>query len=164
MVYLAATVANAGEIVRGLPPTSLGVGMSALYLLGWLGFAVVTGCRPGSAALRRTSVVWAVLVAGSAVGGSLLRGGRASSLPGGDVGAGLLVVVAAPLYGLAGLLATDTAAALVAVTVVVAALTMALALVTRRRHRLRLVRRAQEAEGNRRADQSSAGLVPEPGA
>jgi hypothetical protein len=154
--YLVATVANAAEVLGGLPPTVIGVVASGLYLAAWLLFATVAGWRRGSADLRRTSVLWAVLVAGSALCGPLLRQGIGGAAPGTEAGVALVVAAAAPLYGLAGLLATDTAAALVGVTVTAAALTMVLALLARGQRRRRLVRRAREAEC-RRGPERAAG-------
>lgn len=135
LVHVGAALANARELLSGVRPTPVGVGGSAVYLAAWLGYAFVASGRRRCGVVRRMAVVWAVLVGGTAICGSLLRQNLDGvvHLSGGWLASVLLVAVAAPLYGLAGLFSADGLTALVGVPLGGAVLTMGVALIGRRR-------------------------------
>lgn len=125
--YVIATAANAGTLLFGAPPHPGGVLASLAYLAAWLGHAVVVGrCSRRFRALRRMAAFWAVAVGGTAICGTFLRLnlGTGAAIPGGWVAPAILLLVAAPLYGLAGWFGPDPLAVLVAVALACAALTL----------------------------------------
>lgn len=132
--HAGAALVNARELLLGLRPTPIGVAGSVAYFAVWLGYAFVAGRRRHCRSVRRMAVAWAVLVGGTAICGSLLRQnlGSGLNLAGGWSASALLVAVAAPLYGLAGLFSTDALTALVGVALGSAVLTMSSAQVGRR--------------------------------
>lgn len=132
--YVAAGAVNAADLVFGRRPSVAGAVWSAVYVTVWLACAVQAGRSRHSRQLRWTAVFWAVVIGGTALCGAFLRLnlGTGAAIPGGWVAPAVLLVVAAPLYGLVGLLHVEPLLAMLGVALGAAVLTMALALVARR--------------------------------
>ena len=131
--YLLAGSLNARAVVFGGVPEAGGVLASGCYLAAWLANAAQAGREGECRALRRMAAFWAVTIGGTAICGTLLRLhlGVGASVAGGWVVPAILLVVAAPLYGLAGWFSTDPLAVLVAVAMGTAALTIVVSLAAR---------------------------------
>jgi hypothetical protein len=133
--YLVATVLNAGALLFGGRPSVAAVVSSWAYLFAWLVHAFAAGRWRRCRSLRSMVVFWAVAVGGTAICGTFLRLnlGTGAAIPGGWVAPAILLVVAAPLYGLAGWWGADPLGVLVGVAVASAALTGVTALAARSR-------------------------------
>ena|GEM_PF-3250409 len=97
---------NASVISTGQRPGELGVVASLLFLTSWVGYLAASPDPHRHAALRRLNACWAAIIAGSALTASVV--GAHLSLTGGQLTEAALTVVsfllAAPLYGLTGLI------------------------------------------------------------
>lgn len=133
-LYALAGAVNGRELLAGVRPSMVGVVGSALYLAVWLVHAVRAGLRSGGGDLRRMAMVWAVVVAGTWLCSTFVRLdlGPGAAIPGGLVVPVLLLVLAAPAYGLVVLLPGAPLSALIPVVVGAALLTMASAIAARR--------------------------------
>lgn len=131
--YLVATVLNAGALLFGGRPSAAAVVSSWAYLAAWLVHAFAAGRWRRCRSLRSMVVFWAVAVGGTAICGTFLRLnlGTGAAIPGGWVAPAILLVVAAPLYGLAGWWGADPLGVLVGVAVASATLTGVTALAAR---------------------------------
>lgn len=154
--YVIAAAINARGLVATTRPGLAGVVASTCYLAAWLAHAARAGRCRECRALRRMAMYWAVTIGGTAICATLLpmrlgSGGMAN--PANWVLPAIVLVIAAPLYGLAGWFATDPLAVLTAVAVGAAMLTIVVALVARRTSPASV--RAPQLAGGR------AGLSPE---
>lgn len=100
---------NAAAIGAAQRPGWLGMTASVFFLASWVGYLAATRRTHRHAALRRLNACWAATIAGSALTASVV--GLQLSPLGGHVIEGVLAVVslllAAPLYGLTGLVGGD---------------------------------------------------------
>jgi len=100
---------NAAAIGAAQRPGWLGMTASVFFLASWVGYLAATRRTHRHAALRRLNACWAATIAGSALTASVV--GLQLSPLGGHFTEGVLAVVslllAAPLYGLTGLVGGD---------------------------------------------------------
>jgi hypothetical protein len=133
VLYLVAGGLNAGPLLAGARPTIAGVLASAAYGAAWLVWAFVAGRFNSCRSLRGMAGFWAMVIASAAICSTFVRlDARNGVAASGGMVASLLVVAAAPLYGMAGAFASEPLTALTAITVATGALTMALAAAARR--------------------------------
>lgn len=106
---LASCGLNAAAIGAAQRPGWLGMTASVFFLASWVGYLAATRRTHRHAALRRLNACWAATIAGSALTASVV--GLQLSPLGGHFTEGVLAVVslllAAPLYGLTGLVGGD---------------------------------------------------------
>lgn len=133
-MHVLAAAVNGRELLTGAQPAVVGVVGSALYLAVWLGHAVQAGLRRGYGDLRRIAMVWALVVAGTWLCSTFVRLDLVpgAAIPGGWVVPALLLVLAAPAYGLVVFVPGTPLSALIVVVVAAAVLTMAFAIGARR--------------------------------
>ncbi len=131
---LVAGALNAADLIFGRRPATAGMAWSVAYLAVWLAYAVQAGRSRSSRPLRWAAMFWAVVVGGTILCGALLRLnlGTGAAMPGGWVAPALLVVSAAPLYGLVGLSGVEPLLAMLGVAMGAATLTLSLALAAHR--------------------------------
>lgn len=131
--HLLAAGLNATALGGGEAPSAVGVAASVGYLVAWLGYAFRAGRCAECVPVRRLAGFWAAAVAAAAIGGSLLRQAP-SAVPEGASGFAvvLVVTVALPLYGIAGLFAVDPVAGLVPTALASAIVVTAVVAATRR--------------------------------
>jgi len=133
--YVIAGALNARALVATTRPGIAGVVASSCFLTAWLAYAARAGRCRKCRALRRMAMYWAVTIGGTAICGTLLPmrlSGGGETNPGNWVVPAIALVIAAPLYGLAGWFTTDPLAVLVAVAGGAAVLTIVVALLARR--------------------------------
>lgn len=103
---LAASALNATALGFGQRPDWRGMVASVAFLASWVGYLAATRPDRRPVALRRLNVCWAAIIAGSALTASVV--GLHLSPLGGQLIEGALAVcsllLAAPLYGLTGLI------------------------------------------------------------
>lgn len=132
VLYLVAGGLNAGPLLTGARPAVAGVLASAAYGAVWLVWAFVAGRFNNSRTMRGMAGFWAVVIAIAAICSTFVRlDARSGVAASGWIVASLLEVAAAPLYGLAGVLAGEPLMSLTAITVVAGGLTMAIAATAR---------------------------------
>jgi hypothetical protein len=133
VLYLVAGGLNAGPLLAAAHPPIVGTVASAAYVAAWLVWAFVAGRYNSCRSLRRMAGFWAVVIASAAICSTFVRlDARSGVAASGGVVASLLVVAAAPLYGMAGAVASEPLTALAATTVATGALTIALAATARK--------------------------------
>ncbi len=133
VLYLVAGVVNAGPLLGAARPTAAGTLTSTAYLAAWLVWALVAGCSDSCRSVRGMAGLWAVMIASAAICSTFVR----LDAPSGVAGSGwmvtaLLVVAAAPLYGLTAAFTGEPLVALTAITVATGALTVGLAATARK--------------------------------
>ncbi len=105
IVWIAAGVINSGGFIMGTEPSAAGVVATLVVLVIWLSAGWLAGSGSKAGFVRFGTVFWLIVVAGgplvfwaltAAPGMSVMQGGWLLPL--------LLFVVAAPLYGLVGML------------------------------------------------------------
>lgn len=154
--YVFAAALNARALVATTRPGIAGVVASSCFVAAWLAYAARAGRCRECRGLRRMAMYWAVTIGGTAICGTLLPiriSSTGAANPGNWVMPAIVLLIAAPLYGLAGWFTTDPLAVLVAVAVGAAVLTIVVALLARR-HSPASVRVPRVASGR-------TGLSPE---
>lgn len=132
VLYLVAGSLNAGPLLAAARPTAAGMLTSAAYGSAWLVWAFLAGRANSFRTMRGMAGLWAVVIASAAICSTFVRrDARSGVAASGWMVASLLVVAAAPLYGLTGAFTGEPLTALTAITVVTGALTLALAVTTR---------------------------------
>ncbi|HEY3408401.1 MAG TPA: hypothetical protein VGK53_09545 [Propionicimonas sp.] len=132
VLYLVAGVANAGPLLGAGRPTTAGTLTSTAYLAAWLVWALVAGCSDSCRAVRGMAGLWAVMIAVAAICSTFVRlDARSGVAASGWMVTALLVLAAAPLYGLTAAFAGEPLVVLMAVTVAAGALTVGIAGTTR---------------------------------
>ncbi len=133
VLYLVAGTLNAGTLLSAVRPTAAGMLTSTAYLAAWLAWAFAAGRSDSCRTLRGMAGLWAVMIASAAICSTFVRlDVRSGVAASGWMVTALLVVAAAPLYGLTAAFTGEPLAALTAVTVATGALTVALAAGARR--------------------------------
>ncbi len=128
VLYLVAGVVNAGPLLGAARPTTAGTLTSSAYLAAWLVWALVAGRSDSCRTVRGMAGLWAVMVASAAICSTFVRlDARSGMAASGWVVTALLVVAAAPLYGLTAAFTGEPLVALTAITVATGALTVGLA-------------------------------------
>ena len=132
VLYLVAGVVNAGPLLGAARPTTAGMLTSTAYLGAWLVWALVAGCSDSCRTVRGMAGLWAVMIASAAICSTFVRlDARSGVAASGWMVTALLVVAAAPLYGLTTAFTGEPLVALTAITVATGALTLGLAGTTR---------------------------------
>ena len=132
VLYLVAGVVNAGPLLGAARPTTAGTLASSAYLAAWLVWALVAGCSHSCRTVRGMAGLWAVMIASAAICSTFVRlDVRSGVAASGWMVTALLVVAAAPLYGLTAAFTGEPLVALMAITVAAGALTVGLAGTTR---------------------------------
>ena len=132
VLYLVAGAVNAGPLLGAARPTTAGTLTSSAYLAAWLVWALVAGCSHSCRTVRGMAGLWAVMIASAAICSTFVRlDARSGVAASGWMVTALLVVAAAPLYGLAAAFTGEPLVALTAITVAAGALTVGLAGTTR---------------------------------
>jgi hypothetical protein len=133
VLYVVAGYLNAHSLLTGARPDLAGVLASGVYGTTWLMHAFDAGRRGSSRCVRAMAVFWAVVIAGSVICSTFVRLDTASGAAGGGwVVAALLLVVTAPLYGLASAFSGEPFTTLTSIAVASAILTIACAVTARR--------------------------------
>lgn len=133
VLYLVAGSLNAQPLLAAARPTAAGMLASAAYGAAWLVWAFVAGRSNSCRTMRGMAGLWAVVIASAAICSTFVRlDARSGVAASGWMVASLLVVAAAPLYGLAGAFTGEPLTALTAITVATGALIVALAATARR--------------------------------
>jgi hypothetical protein len=128
VLYLVAGVVNAGSLLGAARPTTAGTLTSTAYLAAWLVWALVAGCSDSCRTVRGMAGLWAVMIASAAICSTFVRlDARSGVAASGWMVTALLVVAAAPLYGLTAAFTGEPLVALTAITVATGALTVGLA-------------------------------------
>ena len=132
VLYLVAGVVNAGPLLGAARPTTAGTLTSSAYLAAWLVWALVAGCSHSCRTVRGMAGLWAVMIASAAICSTFVRlDVRSGVAASGWMVTALLVVAAAPLYGLTAAFTGEPLVALTAITGATGALTVGLAGTTR---------------------------------
>jgi len=132
VLHLVAGALNAGPLLAAARPTAAGMLTSAAYVAAWLGCALFAGRSDSCRTVRGMAGLWAVVIASAAICSRFVRlDARSGVAAGGWMVTSLLVVAAAPLYGLTAAFTGEPLVALTAITVATGALTVALAGATR---------------------------------
>ncbi len=129
-----AAALNTPALRAGERPSLPGLVASTAYAVVWLGYALVVGRHRPALPVRRLAALWAAAIAVTAIGGSVLRQ-NPDAVPVslfGVLAVALLVAVAAPLYGIAGLFGVDPVVGLVPTAFGLAAAMVVVGVVTRR--------------------------------
>jgi len=133
VLHLVAGALNAGPLLGAARPTTAGMLASAAYVVAWLGWALFAGRSDSCRTVRGMAGLWAVVIASAAICSTFVRlDARSGVAAGGWMVTSLLVVAAAPLYGLTAAFTGEPLVALTAITVATGALTVALAATARR--------------------------------
>jgi hypothetical protein len=126
-------VLNAGPLLAAARPTIAGMLTSTAYVAAWLLWALVAGRSDSCRTLRGMAGLWAVVIASAAICSTFVRlDARSGVTASGWMVTALLVVAAAPLYGLTAAFTGEPLVALTVITVATGALTVGLAATARR--------------------------------
>jgi hypothetical protein len=133
VLYLLAGALNAGPLLGAARPTTAGMLTSTAYVAAWLAWALVAGRSDSCRTVRGMAGLWAVVIASAAICSTFVRlDARSGVTDGGWMVTSLLVIAAAPLYGLTAAFTVEPLVALTVVTLITGALIVALAATARK--------------------------------